>query len=56
MKEQIFNVSHNASVKLKLQALLSSEMVPMSSMSHNAELKTTSVEHEGIVNSLLYII
>jgi hypothetical protein len=56
VKEQIFNVSHHASVKLKLQALLTSEMVPISSMSHHAELKETSVEAEGIVNRLLYII
>jgi hypothetical protein len=51
VKEQIFDVSHHARVRTKLTALLSSEVVPISAMSHQAELKETSVEHEGIVNS-----
>lgn len=36
-------------VRTKLTALLSSEVVAISAMTHEAEVKDTSVEHEGIV-------
>jgi hypothetical protein len=53
VKEQIFDVSHHARVKTKLTALLSSEVVAISAICHDAELKETSVENEGIVNRVL---
>ena len=55
VKEQIFDVSHMATVKSKLKALLAGEMVPISDMFHDSEEKQTTVDDEGSVTHKLFL-
>jgi hypothetical protein len=47
VKEQVFDVGHLEAVKSKLKALLTSEMTPVSEMTHSSAPKDRSVEEEG---------
>ena len=47
MKEQVFDVGHLAAVKERLKALLTSELTPVSEMSHDSAPTHRSVEDEG---------
>ena len=59
-KEQVFDVGHLEAVKIKLKALLTSEMTPVSEMTHASAPKDRSVEEEGslvfiMIAQLLYV-
>ncbi len=47
VREQIFDVVHHDAVKAKLRALLTSEMVLVSDMTHDGEIEARSIEEEG---------
>ncbi len=47
VKEQVFDVGHLAAVKERLKALLTSELTPVSEMSHDSAPSHRSVEDEG---------
>ena len=47
VKEQVFDVGHLEAVKLKLKALLTSELTPVSEMTHASAPKDRSVDEEG---------
>ena len=60
VKEQVFDVGHLEAVKIKLKALLTSEMTPVSEMTHASAPKDRSVEEEGslvfiMIAQLLYV-
>jgi hypothetical protein len=54
VKEQIFDVGYLSAVKSKLKVLLSSEITPISEMSHDGEEKERSIESEGRVCVIMF--
>jgi hypothetical protein len=46
VKEQVFDVGHLEAVKLRLKALLMSELTPISEMSHESAPKERSIDDE----------
>jgi hypothetical protein len=49
VKEQVFDVGHLAAVKLRLKALLTSELTPVSDMSHASAPKDKTIDEEGLL-------
>jgi hypothetical protein len=47
VREVIFDVGHHEAVKIKLRALLQSEIVPVSEMQHDSILAAKNIEDEG---------
>jgi hypothetical protein len=47
VKEQVFDVGHLAAVKERLKVLLTSELTPVSEMSHDSVPIHRSIEEEG---------
>ncbi len=54
VKEQVFDVGHLAAVKLRLKALLTSELTPVSEMSHASAPKDRTIDEEGEFLSLIH--
>ena len=49
VKEQVFDVGHLEAVKIKLRALLTSEITPILHMSHTVISSEQTMESEGLI-------
>ena len=51
VKEQDFDVGHLEAVKIRLKALLTSEITPASDMCHASCIRDRPIEDEGMSNN-----
>jgi hypothetical protein len=48
VKEQVFDVGHLEAVKIRLKALLTSELTPISDMCHASSTAERPIEQQGM--------